>query len=58
MKDKKKNPGIKRIFDIEIEVDKSLDIYSGKVLFPESVRRMNEILKNSVNLDIIRKRPK
>jgi hypothetical protein len=58
MKKKKKFPSYEEVFGRKIEVDKSLDIYSGKILFPESVRRMNEILKNSINLDIIRKRPK
>jgi hypothetical protein len=58
MNDKKKLSDVKKIFGIKIEIDKSLDIYSGKVLFPESLRRMKEILKNSKNLDIIRRRPK
>ena len=55
MKKKKPFRSTEEIFGIKVEVDKSLDKYSGKILFPESVRRANEMLKRCKNLEILKK---
>jgi hypothetical protein len=57
MKNKKKMRTTEEIFGrkINIVVDKSLDKYSGKVLFPESVRRANEMIERSTNLEILKR---
>ena len=55
MKKKKKLQGAEEKFGVKIVVDKSLDIYTGRVLFPESVRRANEMIKRSTNLEILKR---
>lgn len=56
MKKKRKLRGPEEIFGIKIEVDPSLSKYTGKVLFPESLRRANEMIRRSTNLEILKQR--
>lgn len=46
MEEKNKLPGAEEIYGVKFVVDKSLDKYSGRVLFPEELKRANEMLRN------------
>lgn len=46
MKKTKKQSEAEKLFKIKTRVNKDLDKYAGKVLFPEKLAEANKILKN------------
>jgi hypothetical protein len=45
VKQAKKNTSTKKMPGIQIRINKSLDKYTGKVLFPEKLAKANRLLK-------------